>query len=80
MQPTQYDFRYEDSDTLMNELQEFFSYYEAESFQDELGAFEVSFKGGTSSSIVRPALRSCLDPKETSGGRSVPSLFCPRHD
>lgn len=42
----QYDFRYEDSDTLMAELQEFFSYQEIHRIEDRLAAFEDLFEGG----------------------------------
>lgn len=42
-QPTQYDFRYEDSDTLMAELQEFFSYEDVNHLDRGLDAFQSSF-------------------------------------
>lgn len=44
-QPTQYDFRYEDSDTLMQEINEFFSYAETEHLGSKRAAFEASFEG-----------------------------------
>ncbi|KAL7412030.1 hypothetical protein BDY24DRAFT_394393 [Mrakia frigida] len=40
--PTQYDFRYEDSDTLMSELQEFFSYDDVLHLDRALLAFQSS--------------------------------------
>jgi hypothetical protein len=52
LQPTQYDFRYEDSDTLMQEINEFFSYAETEHLGGKRTAFEASF-GGSSSSRTR---------------------------
>ncbi|KAI5125053.1 hypothetical protein M0805_007476 [Coniferiporia weirii] len=38
-----YDFRYEDEDTVMNEIEEFFSYIEAPQFGENLKAWEGSF-------------------------------------
>ncbi|KAH8118350.1 hypothetical protein DFH11DRAFT_1540546 [Phellopilus nigrolimitatus] len=40
-----YDFRYEDEDTVMNEIEEFFSYIEAPQFGENLKAWEGSFPG-----------------------------------
>lgn len=41
-----YDFRYEDEDTVMNEIEEFFSYVEAPQFGENLRAWEGSFPEG----------------------------------
>lgn len=43
MQPTQYDFRYEDSDTLMQEINEFYSYSEMDDLGSKRDAFEQAF-------------------------------------
>lgn len=49
-QPTQYDFRYEDSDTLMSELQEFFSYEDVNHLDRGLDAFRSSAADDTGQS------------------------------
>ena len=41
-----YDFKYEDEDTVMNEIDEFFSYVEAPQTGENLKAWEGSFPGG----------------------------------
>lgn len=46
MQQSYYDFRYEDEDTVMNEIEEFFSYVEAPQVEENLRAWEGSFEGG----------------------------------
>ena len=41
----------EDEDTVMSEIDEFFSYVEAPQFGENLKAWEGSFPGGTSSTL-----------------------------
>jgi hypothetical protein len=44
-QPKQFDYRYDDTDTLMNELSEFYPYVEMPSIVRNAEAFGESFKG-----------------------------------
>lgn len=46
MKPSYYDFRYEDEDTVMNEIEEFYSYAEIPQFEENLRAWEGFFPGG----------------------------------
>ena len=46
LQQIYYDFHYDDEDTMMNELDEFFSNMEASQFDENLRAWEGSFLGG----------------------------------
>lgn len=50
-----YDFRYDDEDTVMNEIDEFYSYVEMPQVAENLKAWQGSFPGGTlvSSMIAR---------------------------
>lgn len=42
-----YDFRYDDEDTVMNEIDEFYSYVEMPQVAENLKAWQGSFLGGT---------------------------------
>lgn len=42
-----YDFRYDDEDTVMNEIDEFYSYVEMPQVAENLKAWQGSFPGGT---------------------------------
>jgi hypothetical protein len=41
-----YDFRYDDEDTVMNEIDEFYSYVEMPQVAENLKAWQGSFPGG----------------------------------
>lgn len=42
-----YDFRYDDEDTVMNEIDEFYSYVEMPQVAENLKAWQGSFPAGT---------------------------------
>lgn len=44
-----YDFRYDDEDTVLNEIEEFYSYVEMPQVAENLKAWEGSFTGGACS-------------------------------
>lgn len=46
-QQSSYDFRYDDEDTVMNEIDEFYSYVEMPQVAENLKAWQGSFPGGT---------------------------------
>lgn len=46
LQPSFYDFRYDDQDTLSNELEEFYSYAEVAQFDENFRAWQGYFPGG----------------------------------
>jgi len=46
MQQSFYDFRYDDEDTVMNEIDEFYSYVEMPQVAENLKAWKGSFPGG----------------------------------
>jgi hypothetical protein len=46
-QQATYDFRYDDEDTVLNEIDEFYSYVEMPQVAENLKAWEGSFSGGT---------------------------------
>lgn len=58
-----YDFRYDDEDTVLNEIEEFYSYVEMPQVAENLKAWEGSFSGGEVSTmpsmIVRSECPSC---------------------
>ena len=41
-----YDFKYDDEDTVLNEIEEFYSYVEMPQAAENLKAWEGSFQGG----------------------------------
>jgi hypothetical protein len=43
----QYDYRYEDTDNMMNELEEFFPYIETSQFNENEKEFAEDFREGT---------------------------------
>lgn len=51
-----YDFRYEDEDTVSNEIEEFYSYIEMPQVGENLRAWQGSFNGGM---WIYPALFLC---------------------
>jgi hypothetical protein len=46
VQQCYYDFKYDDEDTVLNELEEFYSYVEMPQAAENLKAWEGSFQGG----------------------------------
>ena len=52
-----YDFKYDDEDTVLNEIEEFYSYVEMPQAAENLKAWEGSFQGGMCK------LLSCLAPR-----------------
>jgi len=46
LQQSFYDFRYDDEDTVMNEIDEFYSYVEMPQVAENLKAWQGSFRGG----------------------------------
>jgi hypothetical protein len=44
--PSFYDFRYDDEDKVLNEIEEFYSYVEMPQVAENLKAWEGSFHGG----------------------------------
>jgi hypothetical protein len=46
IQQSFYDFRYDDEDTVMNEIDEFYSYVEMPQVEENLKAWKGSFPGG----------------------------------
>lgn len=46
-----FDFKYDDEDTVMNEIEEFYSYIEMPQAAENMKAFEGSFKHGASGLI-----------------------------
>lgn len=46
MQTQQFDFRYDDTDTIMNELDEFYPYVEMPEVAKNADKFQGSFDGG----------------------------------
>ena len=52
-----YDFRYDDEDTVMNEIDEFYSYVEMPQVAENLKAWQGSFSGGTLLSSTTVAVR-----------------------
>lgn len=46
LQTTQYDYRYDDTDTLMNELEEFYPYVEVPLLAEGPKRFKKVFPGG----------------------------------
>lgn len=46
LQQSFYDFRYNDEDTVMNEIDEFYSYVEMPQVAENLKAWRGSFQGG----------------------------------
>ena len=46
MQQCYYDFKYDDEDTVLNEIEEFYSYVEMPQAAENLKAWEGSFQGG----------------------------------
>jgi N1221-like protein len=52
-----YDFKYDDEDTVLNEIEEFYSYVEMPQAAENLKAWEGSFQGGMCE------LLSCLAPR-----------------
>lgn len=56
MQQCYYDFKYDDEDTVLNEIEEFYSYVEMPQAAENLKAWEGSFQGGMYK------LLSCLAP------------------
>jgi hypothetical protein len=51
-QQTYYDFRYDDEDTVMNEIEEFYSYVEMPQVAENLKAWEGCFSGGTQTMFI----------------------------
>jgi hypothetical protein len=51
-QQSQYDFRYDDEDTVMNEIDEFYSYVEMPQVAENLKAWEGSYSGGASDCVL----------------------------
>ena len=52
-----YDFKYDDEDTVLNEIEEFYSYVEMPQAAENLKAWEGSFQGGTCKLLSCLALR-----------------------
>lgn len=46
VQQSLYDFKYDDEDTVLNEIEEFYSYIEIPQLAENMKAFEGSFKHG----------------------------------
>ena len=41
-----YDYRYDDEDTVLNEIEEFYSYVEVSQVEENMRAWQGSFTGG----------------------------------
>jgi hypothetical protein len=65
-----YDFKYDDEDTVLNEIEEFYSYVEMPQATENLKAWEGSFQGGMGFS-------SCLlSPELIKHGKNGPKVSC----
>lgn len=60
-QQSYYDFKYDDEDTVLNEIEEFYSYVEMPQVAENLKAWEGSFPGGacchTTTCLASPHLK-----------------------
>ncbi|KAJ3516201.1 hypothetical protein NLJ89_g1274 [Agrocybe chaxingu] len=55
-----FDFKYDDEDTVMNEIEEFYSYIEMPQVAENMKAWEGSFQGGASTFPISPPLPASL--------------------
>lgn len=82
VQQSLFDFKYDDEDTVMNEIEEFYSYIEMPQVAENMKAWEGSFHDGMSMSpkLALPLLIPCLQengqnhPFLSGGPMSITSL------
>ncbi len=77
MQQCYYDFKYDDEDTVLNEIEDFYSYVEMPQAAENLKAWEGSFQGGmcTAASPLSASIKAApvdrMDQESTTAAQSA---------